>query len=174
MKEEYQATTGRPVSEGPSTLFDSGTPNGGYTNSQLGVNVTEVNGQWFNQGDVVNGVVQEGAKPVSIGLFSPSSNNPLFQGLNTLPGSPSFVDFHDALLEGFGFIPTVVSIPPSYAISQCVAMASICANFPDKFINVGTGGLINTNINNHIKPKSLLELEAPSRLVSLETQRLKL
>jgi hypothetical protein len=146
VKDKYSQTTGRPVSQGPSTLLDQATPNAGFNNSMLGINA-----EYNEFGDLVAQGTAGGAnKPVN---FLLSNKNPLFQALNNLPGAPSFVDWHDAALEGFGQMAAIGSIPPFFALSQCVALGPICANFPDKFLNIGTGGLLNTNLNNSIQIK---------------------
>ena len=147
VKEEYNNLPNKkPVGQGGSTLLDYNSVNGGFNNSLLGINVVKDEfGVW---------IVESTGKPATwFQTYITGSQNPVFQALNLFPGHPSFVGWHDAGLEGFGGLMTAITIPTYYAISQCAAMPSICANMPGTFINVGTGGIISpTSINNAVNP----------------------
>jgi hypothetical protein len=48
--------------------------------------------------------------------YTVGNQNPVFQGLNTTPGSPSFANFHDALDLSSPW--NELTIPPAYVASQ--------------------------------------------------------
>ena len=133
-----------PVSEGNSSIFDQNTPNSGYSNSKLGINVTEMNSKWYIEGTPTQATWSE--------TYVTGSQNPAFKALNTTPGAPSFVDFHDALNLPTGI--NQLTIAPAYALSQCAAMPVICAAAPDTFINIGTWGRVSTNLDDVVTSSS--------------------
>ena len=163
VKEDYNKLPDKkPVGQGGSTLLDYNSVNGGFNNSLLGINVVKNDlGIW---------IVESTGQPATwTQVYITGSQNPVFQLLNMLPGSPSFVGWHDAGLEGFGAFTTAVTIPSYYALSQCAAIPAICANMPGTFVNVGTAGLVSPNsINNLVKPpkeKSQTDMELFGNLV---------
>jgi len=124
-------------SEGVNPSLESGT----MENSKVGVNVEQnTNGNW--QKILPNGDIKNVS---SFEAYSVGNQNPVFKAFNTTPGAPSFTGFHDAMNFPAGI--NQVTIAPYYAMSQCAAIPTLCAMFPDTFIKVGTWGLVDTNLD---------------------------
>ena len=116
-------------SEGVNPSLESGT----MENSKVGVNA-----------EYKNGILIKADTNVPTSYFT-SNQNPVFKAFNTTPGAPSFTGFHDAMNFPAGI--NQITIAPYYAMSQCAAIPTLCAMFPDTFIKVGTWGLVDTNLD---------------------------
>ena len=124
--------------KGVEPSLKSGTPQ----SSKIGINVEKINGQWYKVG--IDGTL---TKTNPFLAYTVGSANPIFQQLNRLPGSPPFASFHDSLRVPNTLLLNQISIAPTYALTQCAAMPNVCAMFPGMFVEIGTGGLVKTDID---------------------------
>jgi hypothetical protein len=115
VKSEYIEKTGNKVSIGESTLFDQNSVNAGWSKSKLGVNSKYEIDTTTNKTILVRTDTPERVS------YLKSNQNRFFKALNLLPGSPSFVDFHDALNIQSNTL-NVLTIIPAYPASQFNAL----------------------------------------------------
>jgi hypothetical protein len=121
-----------PVSTGESNLMP-----GSPSDSKIGINVaTDASGAPIRNAE--GQLLQEGTQKITPSWSS--NQNPVFKGANTLPGSPSFADFHDA--ASIGGVMNQVSIPFYYALSQYNAAGGVGAGLiaRDVITNSTTSG----------------------------------